>query len=107
MKTVHKETLKSWLGVPDLFLMDVRTDTAWKRSIAKIEQAHRFEPDKLAKMATDIPKNRKLVLYCEDGETAAPQSSRNWRRWASPTYTSWKGVFGPGKGKNILWCPRN
>jgi hypothetical protein len=63
METVDKETLKSWLGQPGLFLMDVRSAEGWGRSIAKIEHAHRFDPERLNQMARDIPKTKKLVLY--------------------------------------------
>ena len=55
MKTVDKETLRDWLGDPDLFLMDVRSVSAWNHSIAKIEHSQRFEPEKLGQMARDIP----------------------------------------------------
>ena len=107
MKTVDKETLKSWLGQPDLFLMDVRSADGWGRSIAKIEYAHRFDPERLSKMARDIPKNKKLVLYCENGETSCPIMAKSWRRWGLRIYISWKAAFGPGGEKNFPRCLKN
>ena len=72
MKFLNKETLKSWLGTPELFLIDVRSPQAFAQSIAKIEQAHRIEPGKLSTLAKNIPKNKKVVLYCENGLTECP-----------------------------------
>jgi len=106
MKTVDRETLKSWLGLSDVFLMDVRTDTAWKRSIAKIEQAHRFDPDKLAKMATDIPKNRKLVLYCENGKIACPSMVQELEKMGFDNLYVLKGGFRAWQGKEYPLVPK-
>jgi rhodanese-related sulfurtransferase len=106
MKTVDRETLKIWLGLSDLFLMDVRTDTAWKHSIAKIEQAHRFDPDKLAKMATDIPKNRKLVLYDENGKTICPSMAQELEKLGFTNLYILEGGFRAWQGKEYPSVPK-
>lgn len=106
MKSVHKETLKSWLGDPDLFLMDVRTSTAWNRSIAKIEHAHRFEPERLSQMVRDIPKNRKLVLYCEDGETSCPFIAAELERMGFTNLFVLEGGFRAWRGKEYPSVPK-
>jgi rhodanese-related sulfurtransferase len=72
VKSVDKKTLKSWLGRPDLFLMDVRSPRAFDKSIAKIEQAHRIEPAQLLQVARNIAEGKRVVLYCENGKTQCP-----------------------------------
>ena len=106
METVDRETLKNWLGLSDLFLMDVRTDTAWKRSIAKIEQAHRFDPDRLAQMAMDIPKNRKLVLYCENGKTTCPSMVQELEKMGFTRLYVLEGGLRAWQGKEYPLVPK-
>jgi len=98
---------RSWLGSPDLFLMDVRSAEGWDRSIAKIEPSHRSDPEKLAKMSRDLPKSKKLVLYCENGETSCPGIARELEKMGFANLYILEAAFGPGRGKNTLWCPRN
>ncbi len=105
MKTVERETLKGWLGQPDLFLMDVRA-AGWQRSIAKIEHAHRFEPDRLGKMARDIPKNRKLVLYCEDGKTSSPFMAGELEKMGFSNVYVLQGGFQAWQGKDFPVVPK-
>ena len=106
MKTVDKETLKGWLGQPDLFLMDVRSAAGWRGSIAKIEHAHRFEPDRLGKMARDIPKNKKLVLYCEDGKTSCPFMVSELEKMGFTNLYVLEGGFQAWQGKEFLLVPK-
>ncbi len=106
MKTVDRDTLKNWLGKPDLFLMDVRSGNAWSRSIAKIEHAHRFDPDKFGKMARDIPKNKKLVLYCEDGKSACPLMAQELERMGFTKLYVLEGGFRDWRGKEFPLVPK-
>jgi uncharacterized protein YndB with AHSA1/START domain len=64
MERITPETLKDWLGEPDLFIIDLRNQAAWEGSAAKIKQAHRFDPAQWSPaQALDIPPDKKLVLY--------------------------------------------
>ncbi|MCL4501808.1 MAG: rhodanese-like domain-containing protein [Deltaproteobacteria bacterium] len=106
MKRVDKETLKSWLGQPGLFLMDVRSASAWNRSIAKIECSHRFAPEKFGKMLQDIPKNKKLVLYCEDGKTVSPILIQKLEKMGFTNLNLLEGGFQTWKGKEFPAVPK-
>jgi rhodanese-related sulfurtransferase len=106
MESVDKETLRNWLEQPDLFLMDVRSTFAWDHSIAKIKQAHRFAPDKLPRMLQDIPKNRKLVIYCEDGKTTCPWMAQKLERMGFVNLYVLEGGFQVWKGKEYLQVPK-
>jgi rhodanese-related sulfurtransferase len=106
VKIVDKETLKSWRGRPDLFLMDARSRAAWDQSIAKIEFAHRFEPEKLSKMAVDIPKHKKLVLYCEDGETICPFLAQELKKMGFTNLYILEGGFRAWRGKDYAVVPK-
>lgn len=106
MKTVDKETLRSWLEDPNLFLMDVRSAAAWKRSIAKIERAHRFDPEKLGKMVQDIPKHKKLVLYCENGTTSCPVMSQELEKMGFTNLYLLEGGFQAWQGKEFPAVPK-
>lgn len=106
MQTVDKETLKNWLGEADLFLMDVRSPSAWNRSIAKIEHAQRFDPEKFSKMARGIPKNKKLVLYCEDGQTSCPTLAQELEEMGFTKLYLLEGGFRSWRGKDYLTVPK-
>jgi rhodanese-related sulfurtransferase len=106
MKSVDKETLSKWLEQPDLFLMDVRSDSAWDRGIAKIKHAHRFAPDKLPQMVQDIPKNRKLVIYCEDGKTNCPLMAQELEKMGFVNLYILEGGFQVWKGKEFHHVPK-
>lgn len=106
MKNVDKETLRNWLGDPDLFLMDVRSTSAWNGSIAKIEHSHRFDPEKLGKMAQDIPKNKKLVLYCEDGKTNCAVMIQELEKMGFTNLNLLEGGFRAWQGKEFLAVPK-
>jgi len=69
MHQIDRATLKNLLGLQDLILIDIRSQQAWDRSIAKIEHAQRIDSRNLS----TLPKNKRIVLYCEDGKTACPQ----------------------------------
>lgn len=106
MKVVNRETLKKWLGQADVFLMDVRSSTAWNRSIAKIEKAHRFDPERFSRMARDIPKNKKLVLYCEDGSTICPIMAQELEKMGFTKLYLLEGGFRSWQGKDYLTEPK-
>lgn len=106
MKTVDRETLKDWLGQPDLFLMDVRSPAGWNHSIAKIEDAHRFDPEKLSRMVRDIPKNKKLVLYCEDGKTSCPMIAQELEKMGFTNLFLLEGGIQVWRGKEFPMVPK-
>jgi rhodanese-related sulfurtransferase len=106
MKAVDKETLKSWLGDPNLFLMDVRSTSARNHSIAKIEHSHRFDPEKFGKMAQDIPKNKILVLYCEDGKTNCPNIAQKLEKMGFTKLYLLEGGFRGWRGKEFPAVPK-
>ena len=106
MERVDKQTLRKWLEQPDLFLMDVRSKSAWDQSIAKIKHAHRFAPDKLPQMVQDIPKNRKLVIYCEDGKTNCPLMAQELEKMGFMRLYVLEGGFQTWQGKEFLNVPK-
>jgi rhodanese-related sulfurtransferase len=62
MITVEK--LSSFLGKPDLVILDVRTPYDWKKSDVKIKGAVREDPMKFGAWIGKYPKEKTLVLYC-------------------------------------------
>jgi predicted sulfurtransferase len=61
---VEKDTLKGWLGDPNVLLVDVRADGDWKSSDKKIKGAVRQDPKEVKKWAAALAKDKKIVLYC-------------------------------------------
>jgi len=61
---IAPETLKGWLGNPDLLIIDVRQPADWQSSTTKIKGALRLNPDDVKSWAAAIPKDKKIVLYC-------------------------------------------
>lgn len=61
---VDKDTLKGWLGRPDVLLIDVRSPKDWAGSTQKIQGAVRQDPGKLAVWGRNLPKDKTIVLYC-------------------------------------------
>jgi 3-mercaptopyruvate sulfurtransferase SseA len=61
---VERETLKGWLGDPNLVLIDVRAAKDWQESDKKIKGAVRQDPEKTKTWAAGLPKEKKIVLYC-------------------------------------------
>ncbi len=106
MKSISKETLRNWLVLPELFLVDVRSPQAFARSIAKIELAHRIEPDKVPAQAKDIPKNRKVVLYCEDGATECPRVALELDKMGFKKVFVLEGGWHGWSGKDYLAVPK-
>ncbi len=107
MKRVDGETLRSWLGEPDdLFLMDVRSASAWNGSIAKIEHSHRFDPEKLNRMSQDIPNDKKLILYCEDGETNCPLMLQELEKMGFTRLYLLEGGFQAWRGREFPAVPK-
>ncbi len=106
MKMVNKETLKAWLGQPDVFLMDVRSAAGWNKSIAKIDRAHRFDPENLSKMSRDIPKNKKIVLYCEDGKTTCPIMVKELEKMGFTKLYLLEGGIRAWRGKEFPVVPK-
>jgi hypothetical protein len=61
---VEKDTLKGWLGDPNVLLIDVRAAKDWQGSGKKIKGAVRQDPEKTKTWAAGMPKEKKIVLYC-------------------------------------------
>jgi hypothetical protein len=61
---VEKDTLKGWLGDPNILLIDVRAANDWKASDKKIKGAVRQDPGQTKTWAAGMPKEKKIVLYC-------------------------------------------
>jgi len=61
---VEKETLKSWLGTPQVVILDVRAASDWQDSKSKIKGAVRQDPKAVQTWAASLPKEKKIVLYC-------------------------------------------
>jgi rhodanese-related sulfurtransferase len=106
VKCISKETLRSWLGRPELFLVDVRSPQAFARSIAKIELAHRIEPDKVPARAKDIPKNLKVVLYCENGAAECPRVALELDKMGFKKVFVLEGGWQGWSGKDYLAIPK-
>jgi len=61
---IAPQTLKSWLGNPDVLIIDVRQPVDWQSSPTKITGARRLSPDEVKSWAASLPKDKKIVLYC-------------------------------------------
>ena len=61
---ITKEELKSWLGKPDVIVMDVREPDDWNKSKEKIAGAVREDPEKdIKSWASKYPKDKTIVFY--------------------------------------------
>ena len=63
MEKIDADTLKDWLEAPDLYIIDVRGQSAWDESAAKIRHAHRFDPYAVESWGKNLPRDKRLVLY--------------------------------------------
>jgi len=61
---IAPQTLKGWLGNPDVLIIDVRQPADWQSSPTKIKGARRLNPDEVKSWAATLPKDKKIVLYC-------------------------------------------
>jgi len=61
---IDKETVKGWLGNPQVVIVDVRAGDDWKDSKTKIKGAVRQDPKAVQTWAASLPKDKKIVLYC-------------------------------------------
>ncbi len=66
-KFIDRDTLKSMLGDPDLLIIDARHGAELARSNRQIKGALRFSPEGVASWGPKLPKNRKVVVYCDRG----------------------------------------
>ena len=57
-------TLKSWLGDPQVIIIDVRAPQDWEGSAKKIKGAQRRDSKDVKTWAASLPKDKKIVLYC-------------------------------------------
>lgn len=61
---IAPETVKGWLGDPQVLIIDVRQPKDWQSSATKIKGALRLNPDDVKTWAAMLPKDKKIVLYC-------------------------------------------
>ena len=61
---VEKDTLKGWLGDPNVLLIDVRAAKDWQGSDRRIKGAVRQDPGQTKTWAAGMSKEKKIVLYC-------------------------------------------
>jgi hypothetical protein len=61
---MSKEQLKSQLGKADVVVIDLRIESAWKASTAKVAGAVREDPQGVEEWAKKYPKDKTVVLYC-------------------------------------------
>lgn len=59
-----KEKVKGWLDDPAVMIIDVRASGDWEGSDKKVKGAVRQDPNKADAWAKDLPKDKKIVLYC-------------------------------------------
>jgi hypothetical protein len=60
---IEKDTLKGWLGDPNVLVIDVRADNDWKASDKKIKGAVRQDPKEVKGWASSLSKEKRIVLY--------------------------------------------
>lgn len=61
---VDKETVKGWLGSPQVLIVDVRAGNDYTDSKTKIKGAVRQDPKEVQTWAASLPRDKKIVLYC-------------------------------------------
>lgn len=64
MERIDAATLRDWLDIPEVYILDVRSPRAWEASRVKIPRAHHFNPhDPVNLWAENIPRDKKVVAY--------------------------------------------
>ena len=61
---MNKDELKALLENDDVVILDVRTGRDWSSSEFKIQGAQRVKTRNIDAWSADLPKDKKLVLYC-------------------------------------------
>jgi rhodanese-related sulfurtransferase len=77
MEMVDRDTARHWLGDLDYIFIDIRSKQEWEASTEKIERARHMDPDQVSKWGKELPKNKKIVLYCGDAKTHCPTVGKN------------------------------
>jgi hydroxyacylglutathione hydrolase len=62
---LDQENVKSSLSDHEVIILDVRASKDWNVSDKKIKGAMRQDPDEVATWAVNLPKNKKIILYCQ------------------------------------------
>jgi rhodanese-related sulfurtransferase len=65
VQRIEAGTLKSLLKSPNLLILDVRADKDWAASDKKIKNTVHKDPADAASWITTLPKDRRIVLYCD------------------------------------------
>ena len=69
MKEVTVTELREGLQTNDMVLIDVRE--SYERDIAKIEEAEHLPMGDILDRATEIPRDKKVVVHCRSGQRSA------------------------------------
>jgi rhodanese-related sulfurtransferase len=107
MQKLDRDTLKHWLGDPGVVILDLRTTSEWEASELKIEHAIHFDPRRPASaLARELPKNKKLVLYCINGETHCPTMGQELEKLGFTNVFVLEGGWKAWVGKEYPTVPR-
>ncbi len=61
---ISKEDVRSHLGDKNMVILDARTLWSWEGSDKKIKGAVRVDPSNVDPWAGNVPKGKKIVVYC-------------------------------------------
>ena len=64
VSVVTKETVKEWMDIKPVTILDVRQGRDWTASEFKIMTARRVDPGNFNAWKDTFPKDTRLVLYC-------------------------------------------
>jgi len=87
---LDKKVIKSWLSDPQVIILDVRAPKDWNPSDKKIRGEVRRDPDKVKTWAADLPKDKKIVLYCQKEGTIV-RLAKQLRQMGLPQVYALKG----------------
>jgi len=62
---IGKDDLLKMMDDPDVLVMDVRAPEHWSRRATMIRGAQRYAPDRFDSWSSDLPADKKFVLYCD------------------------------------------
>lgn len=74
IQTIGVYELWKMIGRPDVYLIDLREEADYRRF--HVEGAKNLPYEELAHWKNSLPKNKKLVLYCEHGSISMLAAKR-------------------------------
>lgn len=75
-QTIGEQDLWRMLRRNDVYVIDLRSNEAFRRF--HIRGAKNLPYDEMAVWKNRLPRNRKLILYCERGSTSMMAAKRLW-----------------------------